>query len=101
MQSRRVGDGRDIGLLVVALDGVQMDSSNLDFVARQPPQSYFASFGQARESAAALALRPFQQRVVTAADDGWRGDVGKRRRRDQAGRHPAIERGAWKQPAPP
>ena len=37
---------------------------------------------------------------MTAANDRRRGNMGQRRRRDQAGRHPAIESRARKQPAP-
>ena len=84
--------------LVITLQSVQVDGRDHHLAARQPPQSFFASFRQAREAAAALAQRPFQQRIMAAADDRRRSDIGERRRRDQAGRHPAVEGSARKQP---
>jgi len=92
VQSRRVSDGRDIGplfsLIVAASDDVQMDSRRHDFTTRQPPQAFFAAFRQARESAPAFARRPFQQGIMTAANDWRRGDMGERRVRVQAGQDP-------------
>ena len=90
----------DIGLLVIAVETVQMDCRDHHFATHQPPQSFLASFREAREAAAAFAQRPFQQRILTAADDRRRSRMRKNGRRNQARRHPAVERGARKQPAP-
>ena len=100
MQSRRVGDAIDIGRFVIAIETMQMDGRNHHLAPRQPPQAFLDSFGQAREAAIAFAQRPFQQRIVTAADDRRRGHLRQAGGRDQAGGHPAVERGARKQPAP-
>ncbi len=98
MQSGGAGHGLGIGLLVVAVEAVQMDRRERDLVASEPPQSGLAAFGQAGQSTAALAQHPFQQRIVAAADDRRRRGRCNPARGDQARRKPAIERAPGKQP---
>ena len=98
VQPGRVRDRLDVGVLVVAVEPVQMDRRRRHLAAREPPQPGLAAFRQAREPAAALAQRPFQQRIVAAADDRRRRRVRERRRRDEPGRQPAVERGLREQP---
>jgi len=91
VESRRVGNGDDVGTSVVVLEGMQVDRRDHHLAPGQSPQSFLAPFRQACEAAAALAQCPLQQRIVAAADDRRRGHVRECRRRHQAGHHPAVE----------
>ena len=100
MQSRRIGDRFEVGGFVIAIEAVQMDRGNHHLAADQPPQAFLAAFGQAGEAGMAFAQRPFQERIMTAADDRRRRHLRQRGGRDQAGGYPAVEGCAGKQPAP-
>ena len=99
VQSRRVGDRCEIGGFVIAIEPVQMDGRDHHLASGQPPQAFLAAFGQAGEAGIAFAQRPFQQRIVTAADDRRRRHLRQAGGRDQSGGNPAVEGGARKQPA--
>jgi hypothetical protein len=62
----------------------------------EPLDARFAAFREAPQSRAALAQRPFEQRIVTTGDDSHRAlHTG---RTLHAERQPASNRGLWKQP---
>ena len=76
VQAGRVRDGVGIRRVVVAV-GRAGGSPRPSPRRARADEAGFAAFRQAREPAAAFAQRPFQQRIVAAADD--------RRRRLRAG----------------
>jgi hypothetical protein len=100
VQSRRFRNAIEIGGFVIAIEAVQMDRGDHHLAAGQPPQAFLAAFGEAGETGIAFAQRPFQQRIVTAADDRRRRHLRQACRCDQAGGNPAVEGCAGKQPAP-
>ena len=102
-QHRVVQTGRDADRLrvrhvVVAIEPMQVNRGRDHLAAREPLQSGLAAFRQARQPRPAFAQRPFQQRIVAAADDQRRRRMGKRCRPRVPGGKPAIERRLRKQP---
>ncbi len=97
VKARRSGDRIAVRHLIIAVEPVQMDGGGGDLAAGEPPQPGLAPFRQAGKGAAALAQRPFQQRIVAAAHDRRRRLMGERGR-NQTGRQPAVERRLRKQP---
>ena len=98
VQAGRNGDRLRVRRIVVAIEPMQVDRGRDHLAAREPLQSGLAAFRQAREPRAAFAQRPFQQRIVAAADDRRRRRMGKRGRPGIPGGEPAIERRLRKQP---
>ena len=78
--------------VVVALEPVQMDGGRHHFAAHQAAQAGFAALGQISETRAAFAQRPFEQRIVAAADDRRRRGLRELLPGDQPGHDPAVER---------
>jgi hypothetical protein len=72
VQAGRGGHRVRIGLVVITLEPVQMNGGGEHLGAGEPPQPFLAAFRKTGKAAAAFAQRPFQQRIVTAADDQWR-----------------------------
>ena len=68
VQSCQRRNRNQVGLFLVAVERVQVNGSSHDLAPGQPPQSFFATLRQVGEPAAALAQRPFEQRIMAAAN---------------------------------
>jgi hypothetical protein len=97
MQPRAGGDGRRIGEFVPLL-GVEMDGGGDNLVPLKPVESCLRTLRQQGQARSRLARRPFEQRVVAAADDRGRRLRLETLRSRQTGGHPAVQRCAREQP---
>ena len=99
LQIAAAANGGNIGIGFRVFQGMQVHGGGNRLAGGEAVEAGFAADRERGEPGAAFAQRPFQQRVVAAADDRRRLRTRHAGRPRNAGGEPAIELGLGKQPA--
>src|SRR5262245_19169224 len=96
LQSAAAFHGINVCVGFYVVEDVKVDCRSKSLAGGETRKSRFAANRQRRQTRAALAQGPFEQRAMTAAADRPRRGPGRSRRSRNAGREPMVEFGFWK-----
>ena len=99
LQIAAAANGGDVGIGFRVFQGMQVQAGGDGLAGDEAVESGFAADRERGQPRAALAQRPFQQRVVAAADDRRRLRSGHAFGPRNAGGQPMVEIGLREQPA--